>query len=297
MKIFAPIYYKNFKCIADRCRHSCCIGWEIDIDEKTLMRYRKIEGVSGEKILRTVENTDGVFHFRLTDGERCPHLSPSGLCRIISEHGEEYLCDICREHPRFYNATSRGQEVGIGAVCEVAAELILNSPDYKSMIEIGSFDGDAPQKEFDTVAEREKIYAILSDSERAYEERLSTLWNMYGAAPDRLSDTEWHTVISSLEYLNTDRKGQFSCYSSSLLKGNGHNNALERFLAYLIYRHSGSAETKEEFRTSLGFAFFAERLLASLLRENSSPADLVRIISEELEYSEENTEAIKFQFI
>ena len=25
MKLFAPKYYKNFVCIADRCRHSCCI--------------------------------------------------------------------------------------------------------------------------------------------------------------------------------------------------------------------------------------------------------------------------------
>ena len=74
---------------------------------------------------------------------------------------------------------------------------------------------------------------------------------------------------------------------------------LERFLAYLIYRHASSAETEAEFYSSLGFAFFAERLLASLLSENknSNPVELVRIISEELEYSEENTAAIKFEFI
>ena len=32
MKIIAPNYYPAFRCIADKCRHSCCIGWEIDID-------------------------------------------------------------------------------------------------------------------------------------------------------------------------------------------------------------------------------------------------------------------------
>ena len=32
MRIIAPDYYREFHCIADKCRHSCCIGWEIDID-------------------------------------------------------------------------------------------------------------------------------------------------------------------------------------------------------------------------------------------------------------------------
>ena len=32
MQIIVPDYYKEFSCIADHCRHSCCIGWEIDID-------------------------------------------------------------------------------------------------------------------------------------------------------------------------------------------------------------------------------------------------------------------------
>ena len=30
MTVTVPSYYKDFKCIADKCRHSCCIGWEID---------------------------------------------------------------------------------------------------------------------------------------------------------------------------------------------------------------------------------------------------------------------------
>ena len=25
IKLYAPKYYKNFKCIADKCEHSCCI--------------------------------------------------------------------------------------------------------------------------------------------------------------------------------------------------------------------------------------------------------------------------------
>ena len=39
MIAITPDYYNKFKCIANRCRHSCCIGWEIDIDDSTLQKY------------------------------------------------------------------------------------------------------------------------------------------------------------------------------------------------------------------------------------------------------------------
>ena len=33
MKVVVPNYYNQFKCIAEKCHHNCCIGWEIDIDD------------------------------------------------------------------------------------------------------------------------------------------------------------------------------------------------------------------------------------------------------------------------
>ncbi len=39
MSVFAPDYYKDFKCTASLCRHNCCIGREIDIDKKTMKKY------------------------------------------------------------------------------------------------------------------------------------------------------------------------------------------------------------------------------------------------------------------
>ena len=51
MKLYAPEYYKQFQCIADKCTHSCCIGWEIDIDEIT---DEKIFVPKTEKYLRNI---------------------------------------------------------------------------------------------------------------------------------------------------------------------------------------------------------------------------------------------------
>ena len=42
--MIVPAYYEEFQCVADACRHNCCIGWKIDIDEETAARYQKIPG-------------------------------------------------------------------------------------------------------------------------------------------------------------------------------------------------------------------------------------------------------------
>ena len=48
MKIIAPNYYDKFRCVADKCKHNCCIGWEVDIDLLTLNKYENLEGSLGE---------------------------------------------------------------------------------------------------------------------------------------------------------------------------------------------------------------------------------------------------------
>ena len=136
MKLYAPSYYKSFKCVGGDCERSCCIGWEIDIDKKTLEGYRTGKGEVYDRIRATVSTDASGAHFRLVDGERCPHLNPDGLCDIIIALGEGALCHICREHPRYYNPLSCSVEVGVGLACPEAARLILSDCDF-SICEAG----------------------------------------------------------------------------------------------------------------------------------------------------------------
>ena len=123
MQKAVPNYYHKFTCIADRCRHSCCIGWEIDIDEKTMAMYQTMALPIGEDIRNSIEGDEP--HFKLQSGDRCPFLKDNGLCRIICECGKDALCDICRLHPRFRNFYSSFVETGLGLCCEEAARIIL----------------------------------------------------------------------------------------------------------------------------------------------------------------------------
>ena len=166
MKKIAPNYYKSFSCIADRCQHSCCIGWEIDIDEDSLDYYKSIDGDIGEFLSKNIENDGETAHLRLiSEEERCPFLQKNGLCRMSLTFGEESLCHICREHPRFYHEFSDREEVGLGLCCEEAARLILSQED-KTFLEILEDDGFSEETdpwEKTLLSKRETVFPLLSD--------------------------------------------------------------------------------------------------------------------------------------
>ena len=296
MKLYAPEYYKKFKCIADRCHHSCCIGWEIDIDDSTLETYSGLSDGYGKDIKESICE-EGTPHFRLSENDRCPHLDEGGLCNIIKELGEGYLCCICREHPRFYNDTARGKEAGLGLSCEEACRLILSSDGYDRITALGSVEDDTASMGFDSLPLRERIFSVLSDRV-PYVERLERIYEDFTVSPDRLSDGEWAKVIEDLEYLDETHRELFSVYTSDTETPREYEDQLERALAYFIYRHVTPAEDEGELCASLGLCLFLERLLCSVMKKRPS-ADIfeaARIISEEIEYSEDNTEAVKFEF-
>ena len=293
MKLYALNYYKSFHCIADRCEHSCCIGWEIGVDGETLERYEHLDGGYGDAVKGSI-SYDGDPHFKLCANDRCPHLDDRGLCKIILNLGEGYLCDICREHPRFYNYTDVA-EVGLGMSCPEAARVILSSPDYLSMEEIGEVSADEDIA-FNGRLERSRLYAVLSDDSLDYSKRLAQIYADYGISVGE--DEAWLEKLSDLEYLDESHRALFAKCSSAC-RPVGVDLYLERFLAYLIYRHCTEAFDAEDFISRLSFCLFCERLATSLIvfagaSSLCEVARLASIISEELEYSEENTEALTY---
>ena len=303
MKLFAPSYYPSFQCIADQCTHSCCVGWEIDIDPKTHKLYQSLTAGYGKEIKESMEGEDPP-HFRLGAGDRCPHLNERGLCKIILNYGDSYLCEICREHPRFYHRTSKGLEVGLGMACEEACRLILSSDGYAEFVESEEIEAttDPTLPSFDALSHRSALYALLSKESIPYSQRLETIASHYGISIRALRDEEWQEQLASLEYLDESHRELFALYSSSATVPIELEKPMERALAYWIYRHVSDAYDEEELCAALGFCLFCERLLASMAAGTGAidlPAllPLARILSEELEYSEENTDALKLLFL
>ena len=291
MKIYAPKYYSEFKCIADKCKHSCCIGWEIDIDKSTLNKFSTMTHPYSENINNSIEFSDNP-HFVLNANDNCPHLNEKGLCKIILNCGEDYICNICREHPRFYNFTNVGKEIGIGMSCEAACDLILNSDNFDEMIEVDRNDSENIEYEFNAVEFRQSIFGLLKSSDLLISDVVNKICESFNID---FSNINFSESISSLEYLHEEDEILFA-NANTLCWNNEISDELKRIVAYFIYRHCSEAIDEEDFITSLCFSIYCTGLI-STLSEKSNINDIARRVSEEIEYSESNTETIKYMFI
>ena len=101
---FIPKYMEKFKCIGSECTDTCCAGWDINIDENSLERYKNSTGalkslVEGKFL--TGDKKDDFFnagYMILKDGSRCPFLNENMLCDIHGAVGEENLCITCKSY-------------------------------------------------------------------------------------------------------------------------------------------------------------------------------------------------------
>ena len=126
--VYYPEYYDAFSCLMGQCRHTCCAGWEIDIDDESLERFRAMPGEIGERLRAGIVEDEEGAHFRLTDEGRCPMLNAGGLCELLlaCDGDMDVLCDNCFNHPAFDNSMGGGRiECGLGLCCEAACRLIL----------------------------------------------------------------------------------------------------------------------------------------------------------------------------
>ena len=135
MNTIYPSFYKDFSCIASDCSHSCCKGWEIDIDNATAEKYLKIEGSLGDELRANISSANGVYSFGLAKNGACPFLQEDGLCKLILSAGEEILCEICTNHPRFYTVLNDYELAGVGLSCEVSCGLLLRAGSLEFSIE------------------------------------------------------------------------------------------------------------------------------------------------------------------
>ena len=163
MKIYAPDYYKEFSCIADKCKHSCCIGWEIDIDKKSLEIYKSLKNDFGKRLIENIAENEDSSHFILSKNERCPFLNDNNLCDVILNLGENLLCQICSDHPRFRNFFSSRTETGLGLCCEEAARIILSHKEKVSLIEIAFDENEENYSEDEEIPKVIALEISISD--------------------------------------------------------------------------------------------------------------------------------------
>lgn len=301
MKLIAPDYYADFHCIADRCRHSCCIGWEIDIDEDTLNTYRNIEGDLGKRLQTQIDWNCDAPHFILGEHERCPFLNHENLCDLIIDLGEDALCGICDDHPRFCNEYSNCTEMGLGLSCEAAAKLVLTTPDTVQLIVL-EYDGEDMEPEDDEAylfAMRRNAIAIAQDRTFTVSERMENLADYFCFALPEPNPAHWADVYLELERLDESWTAALETLKTDFLPKEfpQWETAFEQLMVYFLYRHCPTALYDGDFESKVGFSVLSVQMLMWLCAAKADVTfddllEFVRMYSGEIEYSDENPDAL-----
>lgn len=237
MKIMVPEYYKNFKCIANQCRHTCCKGWEVEINEESLARFSAYPD-----IMEHVEMGDAP-HFRLMSSEACPFLLDSGYCDMILKYGEDILCQTCADHPRFRNYWSDRIEMGLGLVCEEAARIILGSPVPMKLIYLTDSQDEAEEMTEDEawlLSFRDQLLSQITESGPMA--RLKE-YLIFRHIPDALYDDRLEERIRFVEYFLTQAEQAWEASDGSI-------EALAEIVRELSYDLEYDEEEKERILNS-----------------------------------------------
>ncbi len=297
MKTVYPDYLPEFRCSAGACRHTCCVGWEIDIDPESLKRFRSAGGAHDKKLKENIEEDENGAHFVLAENERCPFLAADGLCELITEYGEDFLCNICADHPRFRNFYYSGTETGLGLCCEEACRLILSKKAPPVMLTEGEYSGEPDEYEDELLLLREKAFTLLAQGNEPISSRVKAAAALFGARAPEINE-ELITLLFGLERLDP-------LWDCELKKLEGKETGspaefeteLTRLAEYFFFRHMGTAADDGEHTAHAAFASLCYGIVEKIFvnTENRSFGTLcetARMFSGEIEYSDLNLEAL-----
>lgn len=205
MLLRVPYYYKEFKCIADQCQDSCCIGWEIDIDEDTYEYYKQVEGDFGKRLRESMEAGEENT-FVLKNG-RCPFLNDRNLCDICIELGEEALSQVCTEYPRFVTEYGKVQEKCLALSCEAAGRLVFerSTPFYWEELEQQEYFGEGDQEEADLQMihmieqSRDLAIALMQRREVSVEHRIADVLCFAWQVQERMNQEDYEGIGQVIE--------------------------------------------------------------------------------------------------
>ena len=177
MILRVPEYYDEFSCIASRCKDSCCAGWEIDIDDESYEYYRSVEGPFGDRLRESMfVAEDGGYRFKLKGPKRCAMLNDNNLCDLYTALGEEALCEVCTEYPRFSLVYGQVEQKALSLSCEEVGRILFGRTEPEQLIDIelpGDCEDDEEDPQYVAFMEwvQKEAVAILQNRELSITER------------------------------------------------------------------------------------------------------------------------------
>ena len=181
-----PDYYKEFKCIADKCEDTCCAGWQIVVDDESLERYESLNETHPfkDRLDESIDWEECVF--KQDECRRCAFLNKNNLCDMYTALGEESLCHTCTTYPRHIEEFENLREVTLSISCPEVARILLRKTDKVSFYE----EETDEEEDFDEYEEfddlmfgilqdvRSVMIEIMQDRTRDIRVRSAIVWHM-----------------------------------------------------------------------------------------------------------------------
>ena len=277
-----PKFYKNFLCKADKCKHSCCKGWEIDIDEETAGKYLAMTGELGAVIRQNIGKNEDSYFFKLTEDERCPFLQKNGLCKIILNIGEENICEICTMHPRFFTMLDDVELCGVGLSCEKTCELLLGDEkdlvfyiedteeelSFSEVLSVIGLNLPNEMQEFSLAVNAENINKVLEIMAKT--EPIDENWSKELSIMQDMDNVE----LKAKEYLE-----------------NSDKNILNKIYQYILYRQLERL-VDIDIEALINYAQYSILFIILHTMISKELGESVRRWSEQIEYDTDNVDLI-----
>ncbi|GAA0119018.1 flagellin lysine-N-methylase [Clostridium perfringens] len=191
--------YNDFKCTANKCKFTCCEGWDINIDKDTYERWEKDEKDSIYLLngVKTKEcNGKEEYFIKKETFKKCPFLDGEGLCNIVKSHGEGYLSKTCHSFPRMNNNFGHKRELSLSCACPEVVEILDKIHEKIGMEPESSNDEEEDLLELKI---RESLIDIVSEEEFSLDERLLIGFDMLLNILEDESYTSEEILLEELE--------------------------------------------------------------------------------------------------
>lgn len=166
MQITRPVFYKEFSCIAGACPDTCCAGWQIMIDDRSLKKYRRFRGPFRNRLHNDIDWKEQAFR---QYEHRCAFLNEENLCDLYSEAGKDMLCDTCRKYPRHIEEFEGLREYSLSLSCPEAARIFLSHKEKIAFVTKEIPSSDETYDDFDYLLftalmdTRDYFFSVIQD--------------------------------------------------------------------------------------------------------------------------------------
>ena len=168
------IGYDSFKCIADKCKFTCCSGWDINIDSNTYEKWNKEKNKCKDILnkLKFIDNDYIIINKKTND--TCPFLDNRGLCNIVKSNGDEYLSLTCQRFPRIENTFEGIKELTLSCSCPEVVDIIGKIEEEIILVNCNNDDTDIPIE----IKIRDTIIKIIKEKNLNIESKLIVSYRM-----------------------------------------------------------------------------------------------------------------------